>query len=490
MTSRSHGLNKAWAVPLFLFLLALGLRLVSVSGKSLWGDEFYAAGLMDKSIGDLVSDSFRGSPHPPLAFVSLKVSAILFGTSEAGLRAVPAVLSALAVLPLYLFLKPRFGTGPSLIAGLLWAVSPYSVSLGQEVWIYGILAASGFTFIWLADLAWNGNRHAALLLVPVGLAGMLVQHLFFLFVAAGFLLYFTIEQLKRVPLKKFLIQAFIMAAVYLPFLFPALQQASLRMERIASAPSSEGVFLQRFLFRVPTVTARLLSGGLAGELSLWNMSSPVTPAIFILSFLAVTAPVVVFISGRRNSSSFRIWTASLFFVPLLLFLREDPTARHLSIMWVPLSIGVAALARSFKPAAIALVLLACLLLVPYYRLDTFPYHRSNWRGAVAHIGQVSQDHQQVVILAGQNGGLAWDYYDETNCHRLAPGGEHPYEVQPTRSDLNPTSVVDSVLASGTEAWVLHDIWGGPQGGDIAPGWPMLSREFFGPHLEVIHFGTR
>lgn len=481
--------SKAAVYPLILFLLALGLRLAFSGGKSLWGDEFYAAGLMNSSIGSLISSSFKGSPHPPLAFFGLKISALIFGTSEAGLRAIPGLLTSLAVIPLYLFVKTRSSGLQAFIAGLLWVVSPYSVSLGQEVWIYGILAFAGFTFVWLADLVWKGNRTAALLLVPAGLLGMLIQHLFFLFLAAGFLLYFTLEKKKRIPLKGFFIQAFLMAVLYLPFLFPALQQAGLRSERLGNA-TTVTVILHRLVFRTPTVIARLISGGVAGELSLWSLRSPVTPAIFILSFLGALISVVLFLFKRSIAIKQRIWAGALFLLPLLLFLGEDPTVRHLSIMWIPLSLAIASLMKSSKPAALAIVLFASVLLIPYYRLDTFPYHRSNWRGAVAYTEAECGNNQQVVILAGQNGGLAWDYYSAYDFNRLAPGGENPYEVQATRSTFNPLSVVDSVLASGTEVFVVHDVWGGPRGEELGPGWPMISREAFGPHLEVVHFGIR
>jgi len=480
--------SRAVAFPLALFFLALVLRILLSGAKSLWGDEFYAAGLMNGSFAELVRSSFQGSPHPPLAFLGLKISALLFGVSEAGLRGVPALLTSLAVVPLFLFVKSRTSELSSFIACLLWAVSPYSVSLGQEAWLYGILAFAGFTFIWLSDLAWRGNRKAALFLVPVGLLGMLVQHLFFLFLSAGFLLYFTLDKGKRVSIKSFFLQALIMALVYLPFLFPALEQAGLRSERVGYSTTS-GVILHRFLFRVPTVTARLIAGGIAGELSLWSFRSPVTPAIFLVSLLSVVIPVVVFLFRGSSELKFRIWAGGLFIVPLLLFFKEDPTARHLSIMWLPLAMAMAHLAERHRPAVLLVLLTTVILLLPYYRLDTFPYHRSNWRRAVAFTEIESENRGQVVILAGQNGGLAWDYYSSGRVDRIALGGETPYEVQATRSTWDPASAVDSLLESGTEVFVVHDIWGGASGENIAPRWPMISRREFGPHLEVVHFGT-
>lgn len=478
--------DPAFLLPAVLAGLALGLRLAGAGSKSLWGDEFYAAGLMRSGFPELIRASFQGSPHPPLAFLSLRLSSLLFGTSEAALRVVPAVLTSLAAVPLFLFIRRRLGNFPAFMGGLLWVVSPYSVSLGQEVWLYGTLAFFGFTFIWLSDLAWRGSRPAAFLLVPMGLAGMLVQHIFLLFLASGFLLYFTVDIEARTSIRRFLLLALLMLLVYVPFMVPALDQAGLRSARIRSA-GMEGVLSYRLVRRVPTVVARLIPGGLASEMSRWDFSRPVTPAIFIVSSACVLVPMVLLSFCRRLSLSQRLWALGTFLMPLLLFAVEDPTARHLSIMWVPLALATAALARSFRPAALAVAAFAALLLFPYYRVNTFPYHRSDWRSAVTSVIERLRNDQQVVVLAGQNGGLAWDYYAGSGTGRLAPGGADPYGAQPVTGGPDPLSTVDSTLRSGRDTWVVHDLWGGPRGREIAPGWKMVLHENHGPHLEVMLF---
>ena len=120
--------------------LALFLRLLFLGGKSLWGDEFYAAGLVSNGIENLIQNSFRGSPHPPLAFIAIKLSSAVFGNSEAGLRAVSAIVTSWAAVPLYFFVLKRSGKWPAAFSALLWVMAPYSVSMGQEAWLYGIMS--------------------------------------------------------------------------------------------------------------------------------------------------------------------------------------------------------------------------------------------------------------------------------------------------------------------------------------------------------------
>lgn len=477
-------------LSVLLFLLALILRIYLISRKSLWGDEFYAAGLMNQSFSDLITGSFVSSPHPPLAFFFPRIAVAAFGISETSLRIVPALMSSLAAVPLFLFVKNRLSRISGFAAGLLWVLSPYSVSLGQEGWLYGTLACFGFTFVYTADLAWRGRKAASILLIPLGLAGMMVQHLFFLFLAAGFLLYFTYPRDSRASFKKFLLLCGLMALVYAPFVAPALSQASERSARIASATTPSFMVIRMFS-RIPTIFARLIPGGLAAEFSLTGISVSVTSALLLISLGLVAVSLILFLTDRKTAGSLRIWTAGVLLVPLLLFLREDPTVRHLSILWIPLGLSAASLFRRYKPAGAALIAFAGILLFPYYRITTFPYHRADWREAVRIVQSSRNDQQKVVILAGQNAGLAWDFYAGADTDRIAPNGERPYAPVSVRCEQRaPVAVVDSLLSIGNQVWVVNDIWGGPAGADIAPRYHVLVHESPSPHIEVLLFGSR
>ena len=485
---RARFFNKDLLIAASLFTLALALRLLFIGSKSFWGDELYAAGLMESSISDLVTSSFNSSPHPPLAFILPRIFAAILGPSEAGLRVLPALMSSFASVFLFLFVKKHTGRVPALIAALLWVLSPYSVSLGQEGWLYGTLACFGFAFIYVSDLAWNGNKPAVFLLVPLGLAGMLIQHLFFLFLAAGFLLYFTVPKDKRVPLRTFILLAVIMALVYTPFAFASIEQASLRAERSANADVA-AFAKTRMMNRVPTVFARLIPGGIAGEYCRGMFGISTTSLIFTGSLLSVLVSLILAFFDRKLAVSLKIWMAGVLIIPLLLFLKEDPTVRHLSILWIPLGLAVSSLYSRFKPAAVALLLLAVVLLFPYYRITSFPYHRSDWRSAVNTVLFSRTEDQQLVILAGQNGGVAWDYYAGPGTDRIASGGETPYAKQATSSSVNPIAVVDSLLSEGDQVWVIHDMWGGPSGAEIAPGYTIYYHEMPSAHIEVLLFGN-
>lgn len=470
--------------PAILFILALALRLILLGHKSLWVDEAYAAGLMDLDIHQLLEASFRGSPHPPLAFLAIKLSSILFGNSEFGLRMIPGIMSSLATIPLFLFVKKLMGFKTAFYTGLVWVVCPYAVSLGQEAWLYGTLAFIGFLFVYVAELAWEGNRSAFWFVVPVGIVGMLVQHLFLFFIIAGFLIYFTVEKNRRIKFRYTIILAGVLLLLYLPFVSGALEQASLRAARL-SASGFLSTAPTRMLLRIPTVFARLIPGGLVRELNQGLLNLSVRLAAFLLFCCVTLLSLLFLLLDRKISRSFKIWAIGIFIFPLLMFINEDPTVRHLSILWLPFSVGLGALFKRFRYSGPVIVILTILLLYPYYSLDSFPYHRSNWRDAVLLVQKERTPDESLLVMTGQNCGLIYDYYATDGLERVALGGENPYAVQAIRGTLDPESILDSLLATSTGTWIISDYWGGQSAMEIASGYDIVRHHRIGETMEVL-----
>ncbi|NOQ23264.1 MAG: hypothetical protein GQ565_11530 [Candidatus Aegiribacteria sp.] len=473
-------------VYLIVFIAGITLRLIHIGSKSLWVDEAYAAGLMDLNPVDLVKMSIAGSPHPPLAFLLLKISTVVFGQSEAGLRMLAAFASALAAIPLMCFIARRISFRSAFWAGLIWSVSPYAVSLGQEAWLYGVISFLGFLFIDVADRAWNGSRKALYSVVPVALIGMLVQHMFGLFVAAGFALYFTVPRKQRLPLRQLALVSVIFIVLFAPFAVLMLKQAAFRVERMSrAAMDMAAVYRYRFLIRVPTVFVRLIPGGLLLEAG-HEMIRDKKQIIFWLVFGAGNLFLLLnlFLRNLLNRK-FRIWLFLLFSVPFLIFVKEDPTVRHLTILWIPFGFAVAAASQRWKPAGLVILAAAAVMLLPYYNISSFPYHRSDWRGAAVYVEERFSGDESILVLGGQSGGLAWDYYSSGIFSRTALGGEDPYteHLVPGRSIH---SAVDSLMNLHDSIWVVNDFWGGARTSDIIKGYSVLSEIWISPSMEVVH----
>ncbi|MCK4506331.1 MAG: glycosyltransferase family 39 protein [Candidatus Aegiribacteria sp.] len=478
--------ENPWLSYLLVFIAGITLRLIQIGSKSLWVDEAYAAGLMNMNPVDLIKMSIAGSPHPPLAFLFIQLSTVVFGQSEAGLRMIPAFASALAAIPLMCFIGRRISFRSAFWVGLIWSVSPYAVSLGQEAWLYGVISFFGFLFIDVVDRAWNGSRKALYLVVPIALIGMLVQHMFGLFIAAGFTLYFTVPRNQRLPFRQFALVSVIFIVLYAPFAALMLKQATFRAERMSRAAMDiAAVYRYRFLVRIPAVFVRLIPGGLLLEAG-HEMIHDTKQIIFWLTFGAGNLFLFLNLFLRNMlDRKFRIWLFLLFAVPFLIFIKEDPTVRHLTILWIPLGFAVAAASQRWKLAGPAMLAATAIMLFPYYNISSFPYHRSDWRGAAAYVEERFADDESILVLGGQSGGLAWDYYSSGSFPRTALGGEDPYSehLVPARSVH---SAVDSLMNLHDSIWIVSDFWGGSRTSDIIRGYRVLSEIWISPSMEIIH----
>ena len=89
--------------------VSLAARLAFIGRKSLWIDEALASGISNMGLGELVQKIATGTPHPPLAFLLIRFSVLLFGSSETGLRVLIALAVASASIPAYRLVRRSFG---------------------------------------------------------------------------------------------------------------------------------------------------------------------------------------------------------------------------------------------------------------------------------------------------------------------------------------------------------------------------------------------
>ncbi len=449
---------------LVLTIVSLGTRLFMLGGKSLWIDECLAWGATRMGWMEMFRSVASGTPHPPVAFALIKLSAIIAGDGEFGLRFLIAVFTASAVVPLYRLAARRTTARGGFYAGLLWALSPFAVSLGQECWVYGINAALSFWFADVADLAWRGSRKAYITAFILGIAGILTQHIFVITVAASAVLYFSIDAGKRISILKFITVPLFLAAAYLPVYLYFSSQFAARTERLVSAGFYAGTF-RLFSTRPLSELFRVFAGGLLPEISQNILERPRMFTAYLVNAAAVIFMGIVplFRFKKWNMPGLRfLWIILL--LPFLLFINDDPTIRHLSLIWLVISISSAAVFSRYRysgPAAAVFMLIA---LVPYYRMDVFPYHRSNWHQGVETIEAMAAPGDGVVIFGGKSTAFAWEFYSETGMDYFAPGGETPFAVDSERSRVNRVAFMDSVFATreNRRIWVLIDVWGSPE----------------------------
>lgn len=463
--------------------VSLAARLVFLGRKSLWIDEALASGVSRMGFGELVQNIVTGTPHPPLTFLLIRLSTLLFGQSEVGLRMLIALAVASASIPVYRLVRRSFGRKPAFWSAMLWAVCPFAVSLGQEAWVYGINASLSLWLLDFADMSWRGSRRALAGFVVIGIAGILTQHVFILsiLIAGGF--YFAIPPMKRISWKVPAISTGLLLLAYVPVGLFFLGQFRGRSIRIASAGLAGGL-RNRLLIRAPSEFFRLLAGGLLPEISQNLLDRPRMLAAYVFNVVLITSMLVRTFVSRDTALRLKIWLLASLLLPISLFLKDDPTIRQLAVVWMPFVLVSGLVFWKHRWSGALVVSLCLLALVPYYSLESFPYHRSNWRAGVETIESLADDSDVVLVAGGKSTAFAWDFYASGNLTRLTPGGNEPFLPDLERSPIDVLSVLDSLLGDHERVWVLVDQWGGTTSASLTEGYALERCIPISPRMEV------
>ncbi len=457
---------KPRTMIILLSALSLFARLLFLARKSFWIDECLAWGATQMGWGEMCRAVATGTPHPPVAFLLMKLSTLLAGNSEFGIRLLVALLVASAVIPVYRLSSRFTSVRGGFWAAILWVLSPFAVSLGQEAWVYGINIAISFWFIDLADMAWRGSSKAYWGSIIIGILGLLTQHIFLLGIAVSAVLYFSVEPASRVSFKKFILVPILLALFYLPVFLSFSEQFAARNTRMASAGVLFG-FDRLFSTLTLSQLMKIIPGGILPDFSANLLDRPRMLIAYIINAVAVLSLALGPFFAGMLSKRIRKYLWICFLLPLGLFLTDSPSIRQLAILWVPFAITSAALFKKFRFAGPAVALLCLAALIPYYKLEVFPYHRSDWRDAVETVEASAVPEDLVIVLGGKSTSLAWEFYSTSNLRCLTPAGNFPFAGEGVdengnriRNYVDPVFLLDSIYCAGQEEriWIIMDKW--------------------------------
>jgi mannosyltransferase len=152
----ARGSVSWWVAVLMLILLSLVLRVYAIDHDSLWYDEAVISSSTQIPTLDWITGRAYDSGNPPLYWILAGIWSAVFGTTEAGLRSLPALTGVLTVPFLALvgrrLISPRVG----LLGASLLAVSPTAIELSNEARPYSLLGllavmASWFFVRWVQE---------------------------------------------------------------------------------------------------------------------------------------------------------------------------------------------------------------------------------------------------------------------------------------------------------------------------------------------------
>lgn len=125
---------------LVLMLIGAALRFADISTESLWVDEIYSFRQAVKSVAMIIANAPQ-DVHPPVYYALLHFWALLFGTTEAGLRSLSAIFGVAALPLMYVLGREMYSQRVGLYAALLLALSHFHIHYSQEArnYAYAVL---------------------------------------------------------------------------------------------------------------------------------------------------------------------------------------------------------------------------------------------------------------------------------------------------------------------------------------------------------------
>ena len=411
-------MNTRWPGPgpgLALVLVAGGaLRFATLDAQSLWFDEAVTAHLLSLSLPDLWRAIPDSESTPPLYYVLGWLWTQIFGTGEAGLRSLSALLGTATIGVVWALGRRLGGERAGLAAAALVAFNPMLVWFSQEARGYALLALLGAlsALLWLRALdagfvlrssndpasvsghtphsPTSGRRHTRLLAWGLVAALALATHYFAIFLIAPQAAWLAL----RAP--GWRERAAALAV-------PALAGLALAPLALGQRANDSASFIgdSSLLTRLAQVPKQFLVG----------YDAPLEPLLVAVSALAVVAGLAglaALLSGRLDGDAslarartegalIAALTAAALALPVLGALAgEDHLITRNVLAALPLvcaltGAGLAALARfAPRPAAIAAIA-ACLagtiVVVDVARSPQL--QRDDWREAVASLGPIT-----------------------------------------------------------------------------------------------------
>ncbi|MBI5878258.1 MAG: glycosyltransferase family 39 protein [Chloroflexi bacterium] len=299
-------MKRATLILIALLALAAGLRFYRIDAQSLWSDEGSSVAQSLRDIPAIAGNAARDI-HPPLYYIALHFWVLPFGTSEAAVRGLSALLGVALVALCYALGRRLYGEPAAFVAAFLAAVNPFQVYYAQEARMYMLMAVLGALCV-LASLWWLDDdartRRLGLLVYAVAAVLGLYTHYFFpvviavcnVIVVARWL---AVGRVTR-QLAVWLVAQGVVLLAFAPWLPVALHQ-------VTTWPAGAQTFTAT---DAPLVLWRLLALGL---------SAP-RDAGLALALCGLLALAGLYVRGAAGSTRAARWAASPTFVVVLYLL--------------------------------------------------------------------------------------------------------------------------------------------------------------------------
>jgi 4-amino-4-deoxy-L-arabinose transferase-like glycosyltransferase len=397
-TPRAHA--GWWPALAAICIAGAALRFSTLSLQSFWLDEAVTHDLVTRPLGAML----RALPHsestPPLYYLVAWVWVRIFGSGEAGLRSLSALLGTATIVVVALLARRLAGDRAGLAAAALTAANPLLIWYSQEARAYSQLVLMSALTLWLlAEERWDLWALAAIL--------ALATHYFAVFVVGPELGWILWRYGRESRAARAAVAATLVAGVALAPL--AIVQAS--GNRAAFIHSSS------LASRAVAVPKQFLIGYR-------------TPHATVLTVVAALLVLGLAFSLRRRDRTLLGLVAFGVGVPLALAVvgTDYLITRNVMAALVPLLV-VAGAASARSRAGPALIAGICALgIVAYAGVEgNGGYQRDDWRGVAKALGPPPAGGLRVVLVNPASGALPLELYRPA-LRSLSLAGLSPFAV--------------------------------------------------------------
>lgn len=418
-TALRRSQSLAIAIVLVYFVL---LNSILRNDRPLWFDELFSVYWIELSLSDLWGRGRFEEPNPPLFYSLLHFWAIVFGNSEAALRAFSTLaMGSAAILALalgWIVGGPRTG----LFAGLTFASLPVVMLFAQEARPVALLPlVQGMVVLaavlesrWATSVARSprsrflGSPGSAAMLIGGSVLSVYAHPLSGFFVAAAFTVLGLLALTRRDLGWPMLLRWSALAAISLILVVPQAI-VTLNLAKAGASGWMEPLDLRE--------AARILLGLLLGEGAHgWHLAFRIVGALALLGLIvlgtwALPRPLAVVTAGIQI----------LFLVMLFAYSLHDRIVqvRYMLGVTVPLAVLASAGARSLPPLRGRRNVLAVLLIASLTSLSWRQATRGwegewhptqDWRGVTALL-RTDPSCRGPIYSSVLPGIAAWPYYD-------------------------------------------------------------------------------
>lgn len=133
--------GKLWKISLGV-LMVVGVAFRFYSQSALWLDEAQSVAIAKLPLhgqGPTLIDGLRQDGSPPLYYLLLHGWISLFGSSAEAVRAMSAIISLIAVPPLYVLARRIVGTRAARVTVVFYLASPFAIRFASETRMYSLV---------------------------------------------------------------------------------------------------------------------------------------------------------------------------------------------------------------------------------------------------------------------------------------------------------------------------------------------------------------